>query len=170
MPTVRYLCLFAVLFAGALFAALPAKAAADTYNDAQLQLLFSGSSVVGNVRLPCVQEAGGGAEISLDWEFTFNIDGTLAIKYVCVDTYRSTNRSENGTWRVQNNQLCVDSESDVFDSSLHYKERCWPVAWGGRFFFEGYVPDGNVYWFLKINNPKFPSKKALLGALEAIGN
>lgn len=144
-----------------------AKAAQGTYSDAQLQLLFSGSEVNGNVNRACLENPEPSRVISVDWNFVFNADGTLSIRYICQATYQPVDRSDTGTWRVQNNELCVDSESDIFSDHIHGGIQCWPVK-KGRLFFEGTLPDSSTYWYFKIDNPKYSSKKELLAALKNI--
>jgi len=165
----RLIVAFLLVTAAVIAAAMPAKAAQGTYTDAQLQLLFSGSKVEGNIHRECLENTDPSFVTSLDWEFEFNADGTLSIRYICEATYQPLDRSETGTWRVQNNELCVDSESDIFSRFIHEDMQCWPIR-KGQFFFEGTAPDSSTYWFFKVNNPKYSSNKTLLAALENAGD
>ena len=168
MPAFRILHLISVLVLAILLAApLPASAAGGGYDDAQLQLLFSGSKVDGNVRRACKGNDEPDYVKSLDWEFQFNADGTLAIRYICIADYGAKDKSETGTWRVKNNELCVDSESGIFNKYVHEDMQCWPIK-QGRLFFEGTLPDSSTYWYFKITNPKYSSNKELVTALGSV--
>jgi len=164
VPAVSILRLFTVLVAAVFaIAAPPVKAAGSDYDDAQLQLLFSGSRVEVDDG-PVCGNGYGNFELELD----FRDGGQLEIHLVCKRIAETFGEDSTGKWWVDANSICIESQGERFQNRILSRGKCWKIR-KGRFNFDVF-DDGNQVIFrnAKIHHPKYSSKKDLFAALENV--
>ena len=170
MVAVRCSRLIALFVVAALAAtAPPVKAAGGAYNDAQLQLLFSGSRVEANQGPGLCDKFGATGDVELQLEFL--TDGQLKGRYNCMRTsYAQVHEVVSGKWWIKVDVICLSSRGEEFQTNVLNLGTCWKIR-QGQFNFAAY-DGGNqaIFKNLKVHHPKYTSEKDLLAALANVKN
>lgn len=148
--------------------------AAKNLHDAQLEYLFSGSEMSakgGRCTAERVQYTA-----PTNYKLSFKNDQTIAIHIDCnvgaftgrVSDGIPWTADETGTWRIESNSICIESDGPVFSKTQLTNDTCWVIR-EGRFGYESFDPAGVLAWRLSIvSHPKHDSKEELMASVKTI--
>ena len=131
----------------------------QVYSGAQLTHMFSG--VEARIEGICEDSEGPMTGVG---SIEFAADGTFEGNIVCEDPEDVFPFSGSGTWRVENDTLCMKDEASDFIAVLPTDDGCWKVK-HEAFAEVAYDSNNRRLWSYQISHPKYGSRRELLAAL-----
>ena len=144
----------------------PAEAA-KIYNSGQLKVLISGSTISAKgISCPVGTHGATGTP---EFKVVFGDDGKFSQTSECINTYPTTPRHSEGTWRLDDNQLCLESDDFYFGASMPETGENCMRAQQARFGFELIDGGSNRVWFFQVEkHPKYGNREEIYAALKDV--
>lgn len=150
--------------------AVPLSAGAPKpYNSAQLKYLFTGSEIEGgegNCGGEGISAGVGSLGETFNFVMKFQDSDVFSVNIVCGTGYLGWNEKGSGTWKIVNNEICLNAPSDIQFWRLLSGENCWKIIpW--KFGFAALDSKGKEDWRMSLaSHPEHSSKEDMYAALK----
>jgi hypothetical protein len=154
----------AVLLSFLMVSLTGSEVAAKPFNEAQLRYIFEGTKFDARGGVCFVGTHVATPRFTIELRY----GGKAAIEIFCDPGRRPWTANQRGSWEINGDKLCIESNGSQFNKILPNRDRCWTVE-KGRFGLENMDRKGDTVWTIDItSHPKHPDNDELLAAVRNV--